>query len=329
MAPTDAQLPRGQVAWHRLDHRIDQRHQVVQPREHRVEEAARHTDRTDRQSDTHAQSDALLRRLEEVRAADRHRADHHPDGLPRADRLSRHDDRQDYVPRDALRQRHRAHHAAAAHFRHAQRRADLCRGLLQRGGGRAGGGAQRQLSAREGGGTLRDRTRRFHLPQRHTGPMGHQHDDRAQQDHGLRGPFWRRQINHREPARQVLRAADGPHPARRTRPEGVRYAVPARQHRPRAAEEPHLQRHHRGEHPLRQAHGYRRGGDRSCQEGLPLRPGVEAPSGLQVAGHRPLGRTAAARGHSPHVPQEPAHHLPRRADGLARRCGHRADQGLD
>ena len=54
--------------------------------------------------------------------------------------------------------------------------------------------------------------------------------------------------------------------------EGMGHAGAARQHRAGVAEEPYLQRHHRGEYPLRQPVGHTRGGGAGRTAGVYLRP---------------------------------------------------------
>jgi len=80
---------------------------------------------------TDLQAELYVQRTEEFPGTDWHGAHYHLDGVPGADRLSGDVDWQDYVPRDAVCQRQRAHPTVAPHLRRHERRADLCRGLLR------------------------------------------------------------------------------------------------------------------------------------------------------------------------------------------------------
>ena len=70
----------------------------------------------------------------------------------------------------------------------------------------------------------------------------------------------RGEVDHREPAGQVLRAGQRDHHPGWGGPPRLGYALSAREHRPGPAEEPYLRRYRRGEHPVRQAGRHPGGG---------------------------------------------------------------------
>ena len=109
-------------------HRVHRRHQVVRARGVREGEAAPPAAEPGRRAVEAAADQLRLRRAEDLCRADRRRADHHPDGLPRPRRADV--DRRDHVSHHALRQRLRAHPPAAPHLRRDERRPDLRRRLL-------------------------------------------------------------------------------------------------------------------------------------------------------------------------------------------------------
>ena len=68
-----------------------------------------------------------------------------------------------------------------------------------------------RVSSRENPRRVRVARGGFHLPERHAGFVRREHEDRTGPYHRVGGTFGRGQEHHRQPARQVLRAAGGHH----------------------------------------------------------------------------------------------------------------------